>query len=72
MSRQIRAGQIHNGLVLANGGVVSYQHAICLSSRQRPLRSDYPDSRGSSDMIVGDFVPSIDTFADGEAIVEVS
>lgn len=71
MSRQIRAGRIRNGLVLANGGVVSYQHAICLSSRQSRLRSDYPDSRGSSDNIVDGFVPSIDTFVDGEAVVEV-
>lgn len=72
MSRQIRTGKIGNGLVLANGGVLSYQHAICLSSRQGRLRSDYPDSRGSSDTVVGDFVPSVDMFADGEAIVEVS
>lgn len=72
MSRQIRTGKISNGLVLANGGVLSYQHAICLSSRQSKFRSEYPDSRNISDTVVGDYVPSVDTFAEGEATVEVS
>lgn len=72
MSRQIRAGKIRNGLVLANGGVLSYQHAICLSSNQYRDRPSYPDSRINSENVVGGFSPTIDTFAEGEAIIEVS
>lgn len=72
MSRQIRSGKIHNGLVLANGGVLSYQHAICLSSKRRTDGSSYPDSRADSNAVVGGLAPSVDSFADGEAIIEVS
>lgn len=72
MARQIRAGKIRNGLVLANGGVLSYQHAICLSSKHRPDGLSYPDSRVGSDAIVEGVAPVVDPFAEGEAIVEVS
>lgn len=72
MSRQIRSGNIHNGLVLANGGVLSYQHAICLSSKRGTSRAEYPDSRVESDAVVGGLSPSVETFAEGEAMVEVS
>lgn len=72
MTRQIRSGKIRNGLVLANGGVLSYQHAICLSSGPREHGSPYPDCRVESDTIVDGLAPAVDTFAEGEAIIEVS
>lgn len=72
MTRQVRSRRIQNGLVLANGGVLSYQHAICLSSKHRRDGSDYPDSRKDSDGVVEDVAPAVATFAEGEATIEVS
>lgn len=69
MSRYLRARKAKNGLVLANGGFLSYQHALCLSSQPRREGSPYPDSRGSSSAIVGAPAP-VEPFTQGEAIVE--
>lgn len=55
--------------MLANGGFLSYQHALCLSSEPRRDGSPYPDSRGSSAAVVGSPAP-IAPFAQGEAVVE--
>ncbi|KAF3766819.1 acetyl-CoA acetyltransferase [Cryphonectria parasitica EP155] len=70
MCRQIRHGKFRKGLVLANGGVLSYQHAICLSSVSRGHGSFYPDSRVSSDAVVDEPAPTVETFAEGEALIE--
>lgn len=69
MTRQLRQGKGRNGLVLANGGVISYQHAVCLSSR--PRGGPYPDSASLS---VGNETPSspVDADATGPAVIEVS
>lgn len=72
MTRQIRSGNFNTGLVLANGGVLSYQHALCLSARQKSVDSPYHDSRVDSDTVVKGLSPRIDAFADGEAVIEVS
>jgi hypothetical protein len=45
MTRQLRKrdkGQ--KGLILANGGVLTYQHALCLSSEPRPDGKTYQES----------------------------
>lgn len=68
MSRQIRSGKVKNGLVLANGGVLSYQHALCLSSQKR-ASSPYPDSRSSSVTVTGES-PLVEEFPEGEARIE--
>lgn len=68
MSRQIRSRRINTGLILANGGVLSYQHALCLASRPRAA-SPYPDSRISSDTIVG-ASPQVEAFPQGAAKIE--
>lgn len=68
MCRYIRSRRIENGLVLANGGVLSYQHALCLSSRPRAV-SPYPDSRSTSMTITGK-APPIEVWSEGEARVE--
>lgn len=73
MSRQIRSGKIQHGLVLANGGVLSYQHAICLSSKRGTSGDIYADSRIGSDAVVGGALAlSVRAFAEGAAVVEVS
>lgn len=69
MSRQLRARKVKNGLVLANGGFLSYQHALCLSSGPRREGSSYPDSRDSSSVVVGAPAP-VEAFVQGEAVVE--
>jgi hypothetical protein len=72
MTRQIRQGRGSNGLVLANGGVVTYQHAICLSSQPRRNGSPYPDTNPLPEVITDVPVPPVDEQAEGEATVEVS
>lgn len=67
MTRQLRNGKGRHGLVLANGGVLSYQHAVCLSSS--PRRSPYPDSsRTAADSTDA---PRVDEEASGPAVIEV-
>lgn len=68
MTRQIRLGKIGNGLVLANGGVLSYQHAICLSSQpakqyaaERPLPKQVESAVGLK----------VIEHAEGPAVIEV-
>ncbi|CAP86894.1 Pc20g15650 [Penicillium rubens Wisconsin 54-1255] len=46
MTRQLRGGSSRNGLILANGGVLSYQHSICLSSLPQRNESPYPNGNG--------------------------
>ncbi|KAJ5112762.1 hypothetical protein N7532_000807 [Penicillium argentinense] len=69
MVRQLRGGQQNNGLILANGGVLSYQHAICISKNPRRDGSQYPDSsvlKSQIDMPI----PPIDLEAEGKAEIE--
>lgn len=68
MSRRLRDGKGHNGLVLANGGVLSYQHAVCLSSK--PGKHSYPDNRSLKAGTAPK--PMIVEEAEGEAVIEVS
>lgn len=46
MTRQLRSTKkekkITTGLILANGGVLTYQHVVCLSSSPRRDGSSYP------------------------------
>jgi hypothetical protein len=70
MVRQLRKGGGQNGLVLANGGVVTYQHVVCLSSR--PRTSPYPERNPLPGVVTDVAVPTVDLQADGEGIIEVS
>ena len=71
MVRQIRGGNFHNGLLLANGGVLSYQHVLCLSSQPRRESTVYPTANPLPGHIEDPHVPAFITQAEGEAIVEV-
>ena len=77
-TRQLRSSenakkkQPTTGLILANGGVLTYQHAVCLSSHPRKHNDRYPPinplpagppPRGSA--------PEIQTEAQGLATIEV-
>ena len=72
MIRELRRGNGKTGLVLANGGVVTYQHVICLSSSPRPDGLPYPDRNPLPDYITDVQVPAVDVHADGDATIEVS
>ena len=72
MVRELRRGTSQNGLILANGGVITYQHVICLSSRPRRDGSPYPDEKPLPSYMTGTKVPTIVAQAEGEAVIEVS
>lgn len=80
MTRQLRLkreneleSKGHTGLILANGGVLTYQHAICLSSSQ-PRRHVYPDNQNQTTESDTRTLspPAITDVAEGEAVIEVS
>ncbi|ODA78260.1 hypothetical protein RJ55_05641 [Drechmeria coniospora] len=44
MTRELRAGRGKNGLILANGGMLTHQHALCLSAKAPSDERGYPTS----------------------------
>ena len=69
MTRQLRKGKGRNGMVLANGGVATYQSVVCLSSQPRKSGS-YPEKNPLPEYITDIPVPEIDDSAEGEAVIE--
>ncbi|ODM14601.1 hypothetical protein SI65_09946 [Aspergillus cristatus] len=65
ITRQLRSGKGRHGLVLANGGVLSYQHAVCLSTL--PGNGAYPNG---TRLVDADPSPSVDETASGSAVIE--
>lgn len=72
MTRELRTGKYKNGLILANGGVMTYQYALCLSRNPRQDDSDFPTTDILPKMITDVEVPKVDETADGEAYIEVT
>ncbi|KAL1982976.1 hypothetical protein VTN96DRAFT_591 [Rasamsonia emersonii] len=70
MVRKLRTGPATNGLILANGGVLTYQHVVCLSSKPRRSSSSYPDRNPLPEVITDVPVPPIAAQAEGEATIE--
>jgi hypothetical protein len=70
MVRELRSGKGRNGLVLANGGVATYQHVVCLSTQ--PRNSPYPVENPLPTILDDESVPPIDEKAVGEAVIEVN
>jgi len=68
MTRHIRRGEFKNGMVLANGGVLTYQHVLILSSN--PRVSPYPSANPLPENLESLPRPEIATDAEGEATVE--
>ena len=71
MVRELRLGNSQTGLILANGGVLTYQHVLCLSTQPRQDGSNYPLSNPLPRYITDLPIPSITAHAEGEAIIEV-
>jgi len=69
MVRELRKGRNKNGLVLANGGIVTYEYVVCLSSS--PRNSPFPDRNPLPEYVTDEPIPSVDEKAEGEAVIEV-
>ncbi len=69
MVRELRKSENKTGLLLANGGMVTYQYVVCLSSQ--PNQSLYPDHNPLPDLLEDEEVPVVDEYADGVAVIEV-
>lgn len=71
--RQLRdpSTQKNNGLVLANGGVLTYQHVVCLSKHPRKDGKSYPAQNPLPEIITDLPIPRIVENAEGEATIEV-
>jgi hypothetical protein len=69
MVRELRKGRGKNGLVLANGGVVTYEYVVCLSSK--PRNSPFPDRNPLPEYVTDEPIPPVDGKAEGEAMIEV-
>jgi len=72
MVRQLRKGKGRHGLILANGGVFTYQHVVCLSTMRRRDGSPYPDIDPLPEVVTDVPIPAVDSRAEGEATIEVS
>ncbi|CAK3980488.1 acetyl- transferase like [Lecanosticta acicola] len=70
MTRQLRKGRGKTGLVLANGGWVTYQHVLCLSSSPRSDGLPYPDEPPLPKYVTDVQIPKIVEEAEGDAAVE--
>ncbi|KXJ97276.1 thiolase [Microdochium bolleyi] len=70
MSRLIRRDKVKTGLVLANGGVLTYQHALCLSRKPRRDKAAYPPQNPLPDFSKGVTAPPVSIDPQGRAIIE--
>ncbi|KAF2455934.1 hypothetical protein BDY21DRAFT_323764 [Lineolata rhizophorae] len=61
-----------SGLVLANGGNLTYQFAVCFSTKPRmtPDGAAYPEKNPLPPKITDVRVPRVDAHAEGEAVLE--
>lgn len=71
MTRELRKRNATHGLVLANGGVATHQHVVCLSTKPRKDGCPYPEKNPLPHLVEDVFCPPVDARAEGEAIVEV-
>ena len=71
MVRQLRQGTSKAGLVLANGGLATYQAAVILSSSPRRDGLPYPNVNPLPEVITDVQKPPVDEKAEGDAIIEV-
>lgn len=69
MTRQLRSGKGKKGLVLCNGGVLSYQHVVVLGTA--PRRSGYPVEKVLPEVLGNLKVPELVELAQGQCVVEV-
>ncbi|KAF3046566.1 hypothetical protein E8E12_010929 [Didymella heteroderae] len=68
MTRQLRSGKGKKGLVLCNGGVLSYQHVVVLGTA--PRSAEYPVENILPEVLSDTVVPELAKLAQGQCIVE--
>ncbi|KAF2186796.1 acetyl-CoA acetyltransferase [Zopfia rhizophila CBS 207.26] len=69
MTRALRSGKGKKGLVLANGGVLSYQHVVVLSSTPR-MEGAYPEKNLLPKETTDIPSPQLEFAAEGDAVIE--
>ncbi|EGX91593.1 acetyl-CoA acetyltransferase [Cordyceps militaris CM01] len=69
MTRALRSRRYNNGLILANGGMLTHQYAICLSTQPRRDGQDYP-AKNPLPLVVPDAAPPFAEDASGPATIE--
>jgi len=69
MVRCLRTGRGETGLVLANGGSLTYQHVVCLSSKAPTFQ--YPAANPLPEHLDDKSAPPINQITEGEAYIEV-
>ena len=72
MTRLLRQRGPRTGLILANGGVLTYHYAITLSKQPPQSDQSYPPQNPLEDLITDISVPVMDHSPQGEATIEVS
>ena len=70
MVRRLRIGDGQNGLILANGGWLTYQHVVCLSSKSQGEGISYPE-KDPLPVLTSSVIPTVDAEAEGDATIEV-
>jgi Thiolase-like protein type 1 additional C-terminal domain len=69
MVRCLRASRGQTGLVLANGGTLTYQHVVCLASKAPSF--EYPAANPLPEHLDDKFATPADEITVGEAYIEV-
>ncbi|KHN98357.1 thiolase [Metarhizium album ARSEF 1941] len=69
MARALRAKRHKTGLILANGGMLTHQHALCLSAQPRGDGRSYP-ARNPLPEVVDEYSPPLAEAAEGAATIE--
>ncbi|ATY59631.1 acetyl-acetyltransferase [Cordyceps militaris] len=69
MTRALRSRRYNNGLILANGGMLTHQYAVCLSTQPRQDGQDYP-AKNPLPLVVPDAAPLFAEDASGPATIE--
>lgn len=71
MVRRMRGERLSNGLILANGGVLTYQHTMCLSTQARRDGRGYPKANPLPAYVSDLSIPSVTAEAEGKSVIEV-
>lgn len=70
MTRELRNRKYTNGLILANGGMLTHQYVVCLSAQPRTDGNTYPE-KNPLPPVVQDAAPPFAEDANGPATIEV-
>jgi hypothetical protein len=70
MTRFIRQKKGRKGLILANGGMLTYQYVVCLSSEPRADGSAYPEQNPLPENLEDGLHPEMDQKTGGEVVIE--